>query len=388
MKIRQQKLKRRDGTIELVPETLDDLWHLKYIIENRDLVSAFTKRRVEGTTDKIRPEAAEKKSVHLTIEVSGMEFHRFSNRLRVRGVIRSGVDTGEYHTINIEIGSMVGITKHWKPDQLERIEDAKATSDRPRVTIITVESGEAEIGRVRQFGVDLVSHVTKPSGKQGGDFTHEFFASAADALSKSVAGGEDHSIIIAGPGFIKEDFMEYLRSSNPDIAARAVLEDTVSTGMPGFIEVLRRGAVDRIVQESRIGRETEMMDALMREISTDGKCAYGTIEVMTALELGAIETLLIVDETLRNFREAGAGALQGAVTGAGSRDEMESRTGRGTGEGGGKESGAKSGIDADDLLRRVEQMQGRVVVLSSEFEPGNRLDALGGMAALLRFKIE
>ncbi|MEA3325619.1 MAG: mRNA surveillance protein pelota [Euryarchaeota archaeon] len=388
MKIRQQKLKRREGTIELVPETLDDLWHLKYIIENRDLISAFTKRRVEGATDKIRPEAAEKKSVHLTIEVSGMEFHRFSNRLRVRGIIRSGVDTGEYHTINVELGSMVGITKHWKPDQLERIEDAKATSDRPRVTIITVESGEAEIGRVRQFGVDRVSQVTKPSGKQGGDFTHEFFASAADALSKSVAGGEDHSIIIAGPGFIKEDFMEYLRSSNPDIAARAVLEDTVATGMPGFIEVLRRGAVDRIVQESRIGRETEMMDALMREIATGGKCAYGTYEVMAALELGAIETLLIVDETLRNFREAGAGAVQGAVTRAGAGDEMRAGTEGGTGGGRGNESGAKSSIDADDLMRRVEQMQGRVVVLSSEFEPGNRLDALGGMAALLRFKIE
>ncbi|MEA3282435.1 MAG: mRNA surveillance protein pelota [Euryarchaeota archaeon] len=387
MKIRRQKLKRREGVIELVPETLDDLWHLKYIIENHDLVSAFTKRRVEGATDKIRPESAEKKSVHLMIEVFGMEFHRFSNRLRVRGVIRSGVDTGEFHTINVEIGSMVGITKHWKPDQLERIAEAKALSDRPRVTIITVESGEAEIGRVRQFGVDRVSQVTKPSGKQGGDFTHEFFASAADALNKSVAGGGEHAIIIAGPGFIKEDFMEYLRSTSPDIAARAVLEDTVSTGMPGFIEVLRRGAVDRIVQESRIGRETEMMDALMREISTDGKCAYGTAEVMAALELGAIETLLIVDETLRNFREAGAGAVQGAMTGAGAGDEMGAGTGRGTEEGGGTESEAKSGIDADDLLRRVEQMQGRVVVLSSEFEPGNRLDALGGMAALLRFKI-
>jgi len=386
MKIRRQKLKRRHGVIELVPETLDDLWHLKYIIENGDLVSAFTKRRVEGATDKIRPEAAEKKSVHLTIEVSGMEFHRFSNRLRVRGVIRSGVDTGEYHTINVEIGSMVGITKHWKPDQLERIEEAKALSNRPRVTIITVESGEAEIGRVRQFGVDRVSQITKPSGKQGGDFTHEFFASAADALNKSVAGGGDHAIIIAGPGFIKEDFMDYLRSSNPDIAARAVLEDTVATGMPGFIEVLRRGAVDRIVQESRIGRETEMMDALMREIATYGKCAYGTAEVMAALELGAIETLLIVDETLRNFREAGAGAVQGAVTGAAAGDRVG--TGDEMGDGTGKGSGAKSGIDADDLLRRVEQMQGRVVVLSSEFEPGNRLDALGGMAALLRFKIE
>jgi stalled ribosome rescue protein Dom34 len=74
------------------------------------------------------------------------------------------------------------------------------------------------------------------------------------------------------------------------------------------------------------------------------------------------------------------------VTGAAAGDRVGSgdEIGGGTGE----RSGAKSGIDADDLLRRVEQMQGRVVVLSSEFEPGNRLDALGGMAALLRFKIE
>ncbi len=132
-----------------------------------------------------------------------------------------------------------------------------------------------------------------------------------------------------------------------------MIEDTVSTGIPGFLEVLRRGAVDRIVQESRIGREAELMDSLMREIATDGLCAYGIAEVVDALEFGAVETLMIVDETLRGFREAKAG----------------------------------SGVDADALMRKVEHAQGRVVVFSSEFEPGTRLDALGGIAALLRFKV-
>jgi protein pelota len=32
-------------------------------------------------------------------------------------------------------------------------------------------------------------------------------------------------------------------------------------------------------------------------------------------------------------------------------------------------------------------MQATIVVLSTEFEPGERLDALGGIAALLRYKM-
>ncbi|MCD6207390.1 MAG: mRNA surveillance protein pelota [Methanosarcinales archaeon] len=383
MKVRERRLKNQNGAIELVPESLDDLWHLKYVIEDGDMLGAFTKRRVEGATDKIRPDAAEKRSTHLTIEVAGMEFHRFSNRLRVRGIIRRGIDTGEYHTINIEIGSMIKIEKHWKPDQLERVRDAVAASARPRVVIVTIESGEACIGFVRQFGVDLVTQITQPSGKRVGDSTHEFFATVSSALGQAIeharsrhdrqaqarAQAQEQAIIVAGPGFIKEDFMEYLRSSKPDIAAQASLEDTTTTGTPGFLEVLRRGAVDRIVQESRIGREAELMDSLMREIATDGACAYGPDEVMGAVELGAVETLLIVDETLRSLREAKAGS------GTDARIDVEVDT------------KADRIIDADNLLQQVEHAQGRVVVFSSEFEPGQRLDALGGIAALLRFKI-
>lgn len=363
MKIRRRKLKKQHGIIELVPESLDDLWHLKYVIENRDLITAFTKRRIEGATDRIRPEAAEKRSIRLTIEVTGIEFHRFSNRLRVHGIIREGIDIGEHHTINIEAGSMLSIRKDWKSDQLERIKDAVAVSDRPRVTILTIESGEAVIGRVRQFGVDMVAQIIKPSGKESGDSTSEFFSSVASALDQTKQENQQ-AIIIAGPGFIKEDFMDYLRSSKPEIAARAVLEDTVSTGMPGFLEVLRRGAVDRIVHESRIGRETELMESLMREIAIDGKCAYGWDEVKSALDLGAIETLLIVDETLRDLR-------------ANVSQQFDQK----------QVSDPKAEHDVDSLLRRVEHIQGRIVIFSSEFEPGQRLSALGGIAALLRFKI-
>ncbi len=154
--------------------------------------------------------------------------------------------------------------------------------------------------------------------------------------------------LLAGPGFTKEDFLEFLRAKDAELAKKIVLEDTASIGISGFQEVLRRGAVDRIMQESRIGREAKLIEELMKEIAIDGKAVYGMAEVRNAQSLGAIETLLITDELLRTERE-------------------------------------KNSID--DLLKDVEHTQGKIVIFSTEFEPGKKLESLGGIAALLRFRV-
>jgi protein pelota len=39
------------------------------------------------------------------------------------------------------------------------------------------------------------------------------------------------------------------------------------------------------------------------------------------------------------------------------------------------------------LVETAEGMRSKIIVLSSAFEPGKRLDALGGIAALLRYKM-
>ncbi|HSQ92874.1 MAG TPA: mRNA surveillance protein Pelota, partial [Methanoregula sp.] len=39
------------------------------------------------------------------------------------------------------------------------------------------------------------------------------------------------------------------------------------------------------------------------------------------------------------------------------------------------------------LIEDAEAMRATIVVLSSEFEPGERLVALGGIAALLRYNL-
>jgi protein pelota len=39
------------------------------------------------------------------------------------------------------------------------------------------------------------------------------------------------------------------------------------------------------------------------------------------------------------------------------------------------------------LVEKAEGMHSKIIVLSGTFEPGERLDALGGIAALLRYKV-
>jgi len=158
---------------------------------------------------------------------------------------------------------------------------------------------------------------------------------------------EADGVILAGPGFTKRDAHEYLKENAPGVAKRIKVIDTAGVGGRGVHEVLKRGAVETVAEKVRIARESRIVDELMERVSTDGKATYGVEEVSDAAEYGAIENLLIVDEFLRK-----------------NRDEL------------------------NPTLETVEQKGGDVTVFSSEFDPGRQLQNLGGVAALLRYRLE
>jgi len=347
MKVLKYDLRGKKGEIKLLPETLDDLWHLKYIICEGDFVFALTQRRLDFATDKARPEKMAKKPVRLGIRVTEVQFHRFSNWLRVRGVIEVGSDIGSYHTINLEGGTNISILKDaWGRDHLLRIDEAVKASNRPRVLIVTIEEGEAIIGMLKQWGVEECFSILGEGGKEDGSRS-AFFAEVASQLTHM---SDTEAIVIAGPGFAKEDFQIFLKNSYPDMAKKSILESTSSIGISGFQEVLRRGAIEAVAKDMRLAEEARLIEDLMGEIAKDGRATYGYSEVENAMKCGAIETLLVADETLRGFKEEDRGV--------------------------------------EDLLTGVEGSRGKIVVFSTEFEPGKRLISLGGIAAILRFKIE
>jgi protein pelota len=346
MRLLKRSLVKLEGEITFLPESIDDLWHLRHLIEKGDLVFALTSRRVESATDKLRPEKVERKPMRLGIRVDSVEFHRFANRLRVGGSIESGQDVGSHHTFSVEPLHDISIVKKWRRDQLDRIAKAIEESKRPEIALVTIESGEAQIGVLRQYGVEEVANITQRAGKLDETSQVDFFAKVYEQLVQT--GAEEY--VIAGPGFIKDDFVQFATQKDKDFPERIVVENTTSVGISGFQEALRRGAVDRLIKGAHLVREARLIDELLQEIAVGGKAAYGMDEVVKAREWGAIDTLLIADETLRNEREKGAAM--------------------------------------DELLTAVNSSNGHVVVFSTDFEPGKRLEKLGGLAALLRFKLQ
>ncbi|MFB6236718.1 MAG: mRNA surveillance protein pelota [Halopenitus sp.] len=340
--------------ITLVPENVDDLWHLSHVLEPGDIVEGDTTRRIQRADDQMRDTGGEREHMHISLEVQDVEFARFANRLRVGGIITQCTredQLGQHHTINVEERDELTVEKVFKPDQLSRIEEATEAAENPDVAIATVEEGEAYVHTVKQYGTDEYASFTAPTGK--GEYARpreELFEELGGALAHL----DPDAVILAGPGFTKQDAHDYVDDEYPEVAENISVVDTSAAGDRGVHEVLKRGAVDEVQKETRISREAELIDELTQKIGEGAKATYGPADVAEAAEFGAVETLLVVDDRLRQERQ---------------------------------EEGDWD-IDVNDVIESVEQQGGDVVVFSSEFAPGEQLHNLGGIAAILRYRLD
>ena len=340
--------------ITLVPENVDDLWHLSHVLESGDRVSGDTTRRIQRNDENLRDTGGQREHLFVTIAVSGVEFARFANRLRVGGEIiecSREDELGHHHTLNVEEHDEITIEKRFKPDQIDRIETAEEAAENADVAVATVEEGEAHIHTVAQYGTEERFSFSAPTGK--GEYARprsELFSELSDALARM----DVDAIILAGPGFTKQDARDHIEETHTEVAERITMVDTAAIGDRGVHEVLKRGAVDEIQTQTRISTEAELIDDLMEAIATGEKVAYGIDSVAEAAEFGAVEELLVLDDRLRKERQ-----------GDGDWD-----------------------LDVNDVIQSVERQGGEVTVFSGEFDPGRQLRNLGGIAALLRYRLQ
>ncbi len=97
--------------------------------------------------------------------------------------------------------------------------------------------------------------------------------------------------------------------------------------------------------EGRIAEEMRVMTEVLQEIGkTSNLVTYGKKEVEVAAQAGAVEQLLVIDELVRE-------------------------------------------PDVEKIMNTTENLGGKVMVISSEHEGGKQLQALGGIAALLRYSV-
>jgi protein pelota len=352
----------KEGKIVLKIETLDDLWHLYNVVRPSDVIISRTTRRVKIGDEDSRKQDSVRKTMILKLEVEDVSFHSFSNRVRIKGKILEGpsdlINIGSYHTINIETGDTLTIVKeHWPGFLLDRLKEASKSQLRPMALIVTIEDGTAEMFLAADFGIrEAVRIRTSISRKRGDQKSYdatmkEFFIDTTLAIRSQIEQHQFGLIVIAGPGFVKDHFREHLVAAKLKDLPPVVIESTNSIGVPGAKEILFRGVIAKAVTELKVETETRLIESLIEHIAKDdGLGTYGNNEVSNAVDFGAVEELLITDKKLR---------------------EGDDKTRRWM----------------DALIRKTEKTRGKFHVVSTEHPAGHQLERLGGLGAILRFRI-
>ena len=340
--------------IEVIPETLDDLWHLSHIVEVKDNVSSKTTRRIQDNTgDKLRSDRGVKKTFYLGIDVESISFHLFTGKLRLTGVITRGpedlIPLGSHHTLEVKLNTPLTIKKlKWPNWALKRLKQAIDASKKLSAIIVVIEDDTATLGLMRQFGIEYYGPVKgNISGKRIIDKNRDkniikFYEIIIESINKF---DSIQNIIIAGPGFYKNDFYDYIKDKHKDLASKSIIESTGAGRRVGIHEVLKKGTVEKLTVENRVASEMMAVNNLLEEIGQNSsKVAYGLAETTEAINMGAVDKLLILDKMV-------------ATNNLGQQMDM------------------------------VENMKGEVMVISSEHDGGKQLESLGGIAAILRYSI-
>ncbi len=347
MKIIYKELDK--GILKLRADNSDDLWHLSHIIENGDLLFGKTYRKEVKKGDKIRSEKLERIPVKLEIKVEKIEFAKEIMRLRVTGTITQGEESGNYHTFNLEEGSVLTITKDWKNHQLDRIERAIKDTLTPKVLIVCIEEGDAEFGLVTQYGVDFPVSVAKNiAGKHEQTSRdkdkREFFSETSSKILEMINKYNLKTIIVAGPGFYKDEFMEYIKEYKNELTNFIANENVSTGGRAGIYECIKRGMLEKVQKDLRVSIETDAVERLF-ELIIKNEAVYGVGPIKKALEYGAIDELLVVDHCIRK-------------------------------------------VEYESITEKSREQRAKVHVISSEHDAGKKLEGIGGIGATLRFKID
>ncbi len=339
MKIIRSDFKK--GFVKIKIDTDDDIWYLKSVIESGDLVKARTMRSVFIERDKRKIKTG-KRPMMLKVQVEKIEFKEFGFKLRLTGKIIQGpedVELGSYHTIEADVDTILTIEKkQWKKYQIEKLR--KAQSIVPNVLIAVVDSTQATFGLLKRSGLNIISEFTNPYSIQQEEKMPEFYKKIAAEIGKFSEKAK--KIILAGPGFTKEHVQKIIKEKYNN---KLIIDTASSATESGINEILKRGTLEKVIKDSETIEECGLINEFFVHLKKeDGLGVYGLKSIEKSNEIGAVKILLISDEKIRE-------------------EEIER------------------------LANDVEKKRGQVKIISTAHDLGEQFNRMGGLGAILRFRM-
>ncbi len=266
--------------------------------------------------------------------------------------------------------------------------------------LVVIDRSEATIGFLRGKRIEVLKNLQSlvPSKhRMGGQSArrferlieiaaHEWYEKVGNLMTEAfLSRPELQGIIIGGPGYTKEYFatQEFIHHELRKKVIPTFL-DTGYTDEYGLRELVEKAR--EILSGIDLMREKTLVQRLMEEIRKEegGLAAYGEDQVRHALELGAVDILLI-SEGLRKLRltlKCASGDWEGEKTVA---DEAAIPVCP-------QDGGPLTVVGKRDIIEEFSTLAGntgtKVELISKESEEGQlMLRAFGGIAAILRYRV-
>ncbi|XP_008800974.1 protein PELOTA 1 isoform X1 [Phoenix dactylifera] len=369
------KLVRRDlvpngpGSVKVVPEEDDDMWHAYNLICEGDSVQAVTVRKVlkekaSGGRD------AERVKLKLEIKVESVDYDKEGSVLRIRGkniLENEHVKIGQFHTLQIEPHRPFVLRKDvWDSmarDVLQQACDPSASAD---LAVILMQEGLAHLFLIGKSITATRSRIETSIPRKHGpaiagyeSALKKFFENVLQALLKHIDFKVVRCVVIASPGFTKDQFRDYLLLEAERRQLRSIIENkshlilahSTSGYKHSLKEVLDAPSVMTLIKDTKAAQEVRALKDFFNMLSNDtARACYGPKHVEVAHERMAVQTLLITDSLFKN-------------------SDISTRQ------------------KYIKLVESVKDSGGAVHIFSSMHVSGEQLAQLTGIAAILRFPL-
>lgn len=368
------------GEAKLLAEHEEDLWHAYNLIVVGDAVSASTLRKVQRETT-TGSTTSERVKLTLRVRVKAVDFDPEAGELRLSGIVLGdartnetpeGVRLGSAHTLQLETGRAFTVIKDvWDSVTLERLKEAtgEGAASTAELAAVLLQPGLATICVVSN-GMSIVkarveTHIPRRGNavqlQAAEKATQKWRQQVLSAILKSVDLEKIKVLVVAGPGFTKDDFVRWVDEevgrrgeegrSLQKSRSKWVLMHANSAHKHALAEVLADPATLARVADIKAAAEVAALATFLTLMASQpDRVTYGYKHVVAALEQGAIDKMLLSDNLFRARTIARRKQYVGLVEAA-------------------KEAGAV------------------VHIFSSLHVSGEQLALLGGIAAVLRFPL-
>ncbi len=266
--------------------------------------------------------------------------------------------------------------------------------------LIAVDKNEAAIGYLQGSSIKTEYRMTSevPGKTRAGGQSAQRFARHREQMLKNfldeVAGnakkaflnksreGKLLGILVGGPGWVKDKLMDgYLHQ---ELKEKVVANKSLNySGEEALTELVNKS--EDAIQDAAVVKEKNLVNKFFRNLKEEnGKSEYGVEQVKKALDMGAVETILITEDVnlfqahyrCPNDHEKNILEEKPEISDSVECDEC------------GEDMDLEDISDIVDVFgKKAGEMSSELEIISSDHEEGQRLSNMGGVAAILRYRI-